>query len=469
MKRVILCVCLFSLVSWASGNPIDSAKAKNYAETFWQQSGCAVKSGIAPSLLTDISAQTEFAHLYIFSNEGGFVILSGDDCAKPVLAYSTSSGFDPENIPDAVRDWLSTYDNRIATAVDRHLEATPKIAAQWDMLEEGRWSAERKDQTVEPLVTAQWGQGSPYNAYCPANTIVGCVAVAMGQLMHYWKYPEHGIGSHSYSSNGTSHSVDFSEATYNWDAMPNSCTGSNNDAVAMLLYHCGVAIETYYTSNNSTAYVLNTLSHPVNAEQALKDFFGYSSELHGERRIRYDKATWMAMLKSNLDEGIPIIYNGFNSSNSGGHCFICDGYDVNDFFHFNWGLKGSYDGFFEIDDMTPSNQNFSYDQGAILGVVPVTATPPTPTEGIAHGEKATPKLVVYPNPATGRFFIESQNIDDKVCRYRVYDDCGKLLFSDNMANGIGTVDLTDRPDGIYFIHLIVNGKVVSYQKIVKVQ
>ena len=467
MKRIVLCVCLFSLVSWAAGNPVGPAKAKNYAETFWQQSGCAVKSGVEPSSLTDISALTEFAHLYIFSNEGGFVILSGDDCAKPILAYSTSGGFDPENIPAAVRDWLSTYETRIEQAVNQHLEATSEIAGQWELLRSGRWTDARKTETVGPLVTAKWGQSSPYNAQCPPNTLVGCIAVAMGQVMHYWQYPEHGTGSHSYTSNGYSHNVDFSGATYDYSAMPNSCSGSN-DAVATLLYHCGVAIETGYTSNNSTAYVLNTASHPYNAEMAMKEFFGYSSEVHGERRVMYNKPTWISMLKENLDAGIPIIYNGFNSSNSGGHCFICDGYDANDFFHFNWGQRGSYDGFFEIDDMTPSNQNFSYDQGAILGLVPAVETPPAPVEGIADAKAEMPKLLVYPNPASGRFVVECGNVEVGECSFRVYDECGKLLLSDNMTDG-GTIDLSARPDGIYFLLMIKGGKVVLYEKIVKVR
>lgn len=283
------------------------------------------------------------------------------------------------------------------------------------------------------------------------------MAVAMGQVMHYWQYPEHGTGSHSYTDNGITHNVDFSTATYNWNAMPNSCSSANN-AVATLLYHCGVAIETHYTSSNSTAYVLNSPSHPYNAESALKNFFGYSSQAHGVLRSSYDKNTWMSMLKSNLDAGIPIIYNGFNSSNSGGHCFICDGYDANDFFHFNWGLKGSYDGYYEIDDMTPSNQNFSYNQGAIIDLVPST-------EGIA--ENPTSKLLTYPNPTSGIFNIECENKNLSGCSFCIYNELGKLLISNNLAKSNNTIDLSNLPDGIYFFHLIEDGKSTAFQKIVK--
>ena len=287
----------------------------------------------------------------------------------------------------------------------------------------------------------------------------------MGQIMHYWQYPEHGTGSHSYSSNGYTHDVDFSSATYDYSVMPNSC-GSANTAVATLLYHCGVAIETLYASGNSTAYVLNTASHPYNAESAMKEFFGYSSEAYGVRRVMYTKAAWMEMLKSNLNEGIPIIYNGFNSSNSGGHCFICDGYDANDFFHFNWGMKGSYDGFFEIDAMTPANQDFSHDQGAILGLVPITDTP---TEGIADRGRSNQKLHVYPNPTSGVTLVECKGANMGSCSFRVYDGFGKLLESGDLTKENNTIDLTGRPNGIYFLHLIEGGKMVSVEKIVKVR
>ena len=465
MKRFFLSIGLILLAGWASGNPVGPAEARRNVETFWQQSDCAYRSGVAANELTDITSQTDFAHLYIFSNSGGFVILSGDDCAKPILAYSTSGGFDPENIPVVVRDWLMSYENRIEQAVNQQLVATSEISGQWEMLRSGRWIDSRKTETVDPLVSAQWGQGSPYNALCPPNTPVGCIAVAMGQIMHYWQYPEHGTGSHSYSSNGYTHDVDFSSATYDYSAMPNSCSSANN-AVATLLYHCGVAIETLYASGNSTAYVLNTASHPYNAESAMKEFFGYSSEAYGVRRVMYTKAAWMEMLKSNLNEGIPIIYNGFNSSNSGGHCFICDGYDANDFFHFNWGQKGSYDGFFEIDDMTPANQDFSHDQGAILGLVPITDTP---TEGIADRGRSNQKLHVYPNPTSGVTLVECKGANMGSCSFRVYDGFGKLLESGDLTKENNTIDLTGRPNGIYFLHLIEGGKMVSVEKIVKVR
>ena len=166
------------------------------------------------------------------------------------------------------------------------------------------------------------------------------------------------------------------------------------------------------------------------------------------------------MLKSNLEAGIPIIYNGFNSSYAGGHCFICDGYDANDFFHFNWGLKGNYDGYFEIDDMTPSNQNFSYNQGAILDLVPATDE---------IKENTTLEPFVYPNPTSGLFTIECKNTNFGNCSFRIYDVFGKLLISNNLTKENSTIDLSGQPDGIYFFQLIEDGGNTGFQKIVKVK
>ena len=83
MKRIVFSVGLILLMNWASSHPVGPEKAQQLAETFWQQSGCAIRSGISANALTDITAQTEFSHLYIFSSAGGFVILSADDWPNP--------------------------------------------------------------------------------------------------------------------------------------------------------------------------------------------------------------------------------------------------------------------------------------------------------------------------------------------------------------------------------------------------
>ena len=49
---------------------------------------------------------------YVFNDdEGGFVIISGDDAVStPVLGYSTTGRFDMASIPDGMRDLLIDYE-----------------------------------------------------------------------------------------------------------------------------------------------------------------------------------------------------------------------------------------------------------------------------------------------------------------------------------------------------------------------
>ena len=116
-----------------------------------------------------------------------------------------------------------------------------------------------------PLITSHWGQRAPYNYMCPLtdptpwggylpnedHCRAGCVAVAIGQIMRYHRWPDSGEGTASVSypltgSNSHVFSVDFSQATYDWDAMLDDYsnvdyTEQEGRAVAQLLYHCAVA------------------------------------------------------------------------------------------------------------------------------------------------------------------------------------------------------------------------------------
>ena len=111
--------------------------------------------------------------------------------------------------------------------------------------------------------------------------------------------------------------------------------------------------------------------------------------------------------------------------------------------------------------MTPSNQNFSYNQGAILDLVPAI------DDGIE--ENLAQELLVYPNPTSGVFTIECKNTNLDNYGFRIYDIFGKLLISNNLTKENNTVDLSSQPAGIYFFQLIEDGKSVFFQKIVKVQ
>jgi len=224
-------------------------------------------------------------------------------------------------------------------------------------------------------MTTTWSQSPYYNALCPGGSVSGCVATAMAQIMKYWNYPAQGSGFHSYNHpNYGTLSANFGGTTYQWSSMPNSVNSSNN-AVATLMYHCGVSVDMNYSPNLSGAYVVSSAS-PVQhcSEYAFKTYFGYESSLQGVERRHYSTSQWVQLLKAELNASRPVLYAGFGTG--GGHAFVCDGFN-GDYFHMNWGWGGLYDGYFLVDALNPDGTGtgggtggYNSGQQAVIGVKP---------------------------------------------------------------------------------------------------
>ncbi len=313
---------------------------------------------------------------YVFNAEPqGFVIVAGDDAVTPILGYSGESSFDPDHIPANVKKWLEGYKDQIRCIIDNQIVATKEIQTEWNRYTSGSTVPVLRSTTgVNPLVQTKWNQAPYYNALCPGNSVSGCVAAAMAQIMKFWNFPEMGTGFHSYnhSTYGTI-SANFASTTYEWTSMPNQVSGPNN-AVATLMFHCGVGVDMDYSPNSSGAYVISAQSPVENcAEFALKTYFGYKTSLQGVQRANYNETSWVNLLKGELDAGRPILYAGFGSG--GGHAFVCDGYDNSGYFHFNWGWGGAYDGYFHINSLNPDgtgigggNGGFNSGHQAVIGI-----------------------------------------------------------------------------------------------------
>ena len=199
---------------------------------------------------------------------------------------------------------------------------------------------------VGPLLSTLWDQNYPYNYYCPAGTggpgghvYTGCVATAMAQVLKYWNYPSTGNDSYSYTHpTYGEQTANFGETIYDWANMPSTLSGSSPriqiDAVATLMYHCGVSVDMNYGTNTSSAS-----SRKV--RDAFINYFRFSPSTRYVSRDAYTDDLWIDLLKHELDESRPLFYCGKNVNS--GHAFVCDGYRSDDYFHFNWGWSG-YDG-----------------------------------------------------------------------------------------------------------------------------
>jgi len=345
--------------------------ARKVASTFLNNNGAKSDN------LIDISKTIDLPNLYIFTTEDSFVILSADDCVKPILGYSTENPFGTETIPENVRGWLEDYENYIAETRKSGKKAEAQVEKEWEKLIDGNVTTS-KTESPSYLVKTQWDQFMPFNLQCPGtNTATGCVATAMAQIMKYWNYPTTGFSSHSYTP--TSHpeygelTVNFGENTYDWDNMIDSYLGSYTEeqanAVAKLMYHCGVSVDMSYGHSSSAI--------TSDAIYALQTYFNYCPTAEYVKRADYvdengeeDLEQWKNLLIAELTATPPrpIQYRGNNTGRTG-HSFICDGYDeTTGKFHFNWGWSGDGDGWFDIPDIPSYPDN----HGAIIGIQPIT-------------------------------------------------------------------------------------------------
>lgn len=314
---------------------------------------------------------------------GGFIVMSADDVAVPVIGYDAEESLNLRDLAPGANYWLKNAAKQIVAAKKQQVLATEKITAQWEQIASGE-PVLLRNTSVAPLLLSKWNQSRYYNDLCPADenspagygghVPCGCVALAMASVIHYHRYPATGQGSHSYHSNYGNHSVNFGQQNYNYNVMPYSLTKANNE-VAKLIYHCGIAVDMDYEPDGSGSQTEYT-------KDALKNYYKYSSDIaHASRsgwggwwgggNSGYSDEDWIALLKSDIDEGRPIIYSGY-AEDEGGHAFVCDGYDASDYFHFNWGWGGYNNGFFTVANVTNAVGGFSQGQDIVYNIHPPT-------------------------------------------------------------------------------------------------
>jgi hypothetical protein len=285
----------------------------------------------------------------------GFVIVSGFETGMPVLGYSTGSAF-PTEPGHPLRNWL----------LPSYLES----AARGHTRKQGMDTQFYTDHMVLPLTSAQWGQGTPWNRYCPSDStgkkaLVGCVAVAMSQIMEKWQWPVKGAGEVTYTPPQHPEYGEISAildtTRYRWDLTHDIFP---TDAASLILYQTGVATFMNYDPS------LSSTSVDRYAIPALIYNFSYNSGMTFRNLEGYTLPDWIRMLHQELDNFRPVLYAGTSPDGKSSHAFNIDGYRNQTFFHFNWGWNGAGDGWFTLSGMAGGGADFSSRQGAIFGLQP---------------------------------------------------------------------------------------------------
>lgn len=351
---------------------------------------------------------------YVFNvgQNQGFVIVSGETSTKAILGYSNEGQFQPALLTDNLKAWLDHYEQEI----DSVRSATFKTD---ETSNKSISSLKVSSPVVPPLLNSnRWAQLAPYNLFCPwdyqfqTRSAVGCVALAMGQIMQYHQWPLHPKGSiNYYVDNMGLQFVVLDSTTYDWSIMTKPII-SNEPAtqdtlIANFLHHCGVTVSMQYSASGSAADV-------VHVGPAMVNNFGYDSDIQHYKRDHFTYLEWQAMLQKELDEERPVLYAAF--SKAGGHVFVCDGYDSNYLYHINWGWGGNGNGYYELSSLnsdypglTGVADGFNKDQSMLIRIQrPDQTTLITYSIGMLGGNLQAP-MSVFNRKNTFPFRFDCRN------------------------------------------------------------
>ena len=338
----------------------------------------------APAMSDIVLAYTEpsdkVAHAnvyYIFNIKGGgFIIVSGEDHAMPVLGYSDKGQIDVINMPDALKCLLGGYKEDIEYLLTHDIEA-PKSFNQ---------SFRDAVDIVPPMTKSTWGQLEPYYNMCPMlngkYSKVGCSGCCMAQTLYFWQFPKSCDSIPTYYAARLSGYVPALPPTeFNYDLMLPSYsewnmstqsviqgvyTEEQANEVAKLCRYSGQALKMNYAPTSS--------ANKVNKIDALKGF-GYNSKAKTVWRKDYDDSVWVKMLQDELDAGRIVEYSGKDPARGSAHAFIIDGYNSEDYLHINLGWFGISDGWYLMSAMiltylNGTSRNYYDNNSFIQGLEP---------------------------------------------------------------------------------------------------
>ncbi|MDE7116799.1 MAG: C10 family peptidase, partial [Muribaculaceae bacterium] len=327
MKKILTLAGMLAMSAVLSASPLTPEQALKRAQANSPRLKKAATAAPSASFRLSYSLSTPAGEpaLYVFDYpaSAGYMIVSADDAAAPVLGYADSGNFDSENIPPQMAWWLSQYAAGIEYASEKGIKASATTRSS--------------KAAVAPLMKTKWNQGTPYNDLCPSVNSVrcpsGCVATAMAQVMKYHNYPDVGTGRvvatlpQGQGVTGDPY-INLASKPFDWDNMLDEYSGysyttAQATAVATLMQAAGYASKMSYGVKGSGALSLN-------AAMALSKNFKYNPNIQYLQRNYFNASDWGEIIYKELAAGRPVMYGG--QSTSVGHEFVCDGYDGNGYY-----------------------------------------------------------------------------------------------------------------------------------------
>ena len=458
MKRTLFFMATLLAALQLSASVIDAFTAQSTAQRF--ASGLAAdgrhrspQRGTSAVLVhTEASqAMPGQAVYYIFNTDDSYIIVPGDDRAEEVLAYGDAP-IDMNDIPCAMQCWLDGYKEQM-----EYLLSHPGL----EVKSNARMAPKRQHESVEPLLTALWDQGYPYNLECPTSggsrCITGCPATSLSMVFHYWKYPTDTTPSvPGYVTNSLELRLqELPPTTFDWANMLDSYRyGYSQDqarAVAHLMRYLGQAEEMDYTPQASGSYGENILETAI--------LFGYNPDAELIYKTTwwdtedYTDEEWAYIIQEELFSQRPLVMCAYANSAGGlsGHAFNVDGYDgERDMYHVNWGWSGSGNAYFALNAFRGGSGTYNLIQQIIVGLEP-PATVPT-----IRVNRTRLSVSSYVDRTTDiSFRVKGELLTDDV-NLTLNDESGSFALQNTMVNvdetndgKLVTVSFTPKATGEY--------------------
>ena len=351
---------LLFLISFSFSEVITESTAINIAENFFYSKNQRdlVDFNYNENILINYNNENIFYAIKL--NPRGFILVAADDLIMPILGYSFENEFIiSTTYPSNINYLFNLYSSELSNEKINNTQRDD-VANQWDKYS-NPVDFESQTRSVSPLLQARFNQDSSWNDMCPedpdgpgGNVYVGCVAVAMAQIMHYWSYPEIGYSSHGYTHNQYGYQyANFGNSFYDYSEMANTYPTSESQE---LLYHCAVSVNMNFGIDGSG-------SQTSRARNALRNYFIFKNDIDEISASSYSSTQYRNILQNELNSNRPLYVDGCDTD--GCHAWNIDGYD-GDYFHNNFGWGGSQNGNYLLSSLN----GFNYDQGALIGIEP---------------------------------------------------------------------------------------------------
>ena len=436
MKRhLMLLIAVFVTLTAIGERRASIQEAQEVALRYYQKISDDSKGDYTAGVPESVSL-LGIADMWLVPVNDCWILVSSDKRTEAILArFMALEKPNLKAYPPAAQYLISCYEHDIAFVRDS-CDDCP-VRSSWEKSYGAKNAQSVNSGGVAPLLgNMAWKQygnndsSTPnadkvYNKYCPSistnlsylnnHAAVGCVAVAVGQIMRYWRWPY--AAPVPTTEGGSTKELKF----YNWDLMLlklyNSSNLSQVNEVAGFLRDLGYDLGMQY-GESSGSTINDAFNTFIN--------FGYD-ESTLTLRSKWNTSGWTNILHSEIAAGRPVFYRGATLGGSG-HAFVLDGYDAGDLYHVNLGWGAYYNDYYFIDTITAGGACYSHSQKAIWGIQPAQSN----CTSLTVSSVSTPKFCIAREGLITLSGTDIHNVTDG----RVYSETGiRLTTGTHIANG----------------------------------